>query len=400
MQSSIQEELEITYSSENIYQEYLHETGLNTIKCGKIYSLFGIPFILALSIAEYLLFHNFIYIILNLIFIVPATFFLILSFTSFKNQPILAFPFHALTLAGTVLMVFGTILIRFGVKPLTPIVSITIASGLAAVVFLISFTSVGSRKYLPYIILPALAITFLIFNYQNHWSWFELLWFSNPLLIGLGCCIFAYYQEKSAFQDFLLKRQIETTISQLTKEMEEKRIIEAKLNHHVGRDELTNLYNRHKAIAILEKQMTLASRFHQSLTICFIDVDKLKKVNDTLGHSEGDLLLKRTANFLKENIRETDYICRIGGDEFLVIFPNCTHHMAQTIMSKVREKLIQTHDIDFSFGCSEFNHTNQVDIETFIEQADTEMYSQKVKKNKSQKKKPKSVEDNQQSLFN
>ncbi|MBN7575342.1 hypothetical protein C1H57_09175 [Clostridium sp. 2-1] len=62
----------------------------------------------------------------------------------------------------------------------------------------------------------------------------------------------------------------------------------------------------------------------KNIVLCFVDVDRLKIANDTFGHEEGDNLLINVTNILKESIRKTDFIIRLGGDEFLIVFPNIT----------------------------------------------------------------------------
>jgi GGDEF domain-containing protein len=72
-----------------------------------------------------------------------------------------------------------------------------------------------------------------------------------------------------------------------------------------------------------------------------IDVDLLKHVNDTYGHSSGDLLLLAVADALRRSLRETDLICRYGGDEFTVILPNTAHAQAELLIERIQGALTQ-----------------------------------------------------------
>ncbi len=89
-------------------------------------------------------------------------------------------------------------------------------------------------------------------------------------------------------------------------------------------DELTGLSNRRHGMCRLSEQWDLADRQTQPLTVAMIDIDHFKQINDTYGHDAGDAILKRLAALLRKNTRGVDTICRVGGDEFLVIFPSQT----------------------------------------------------------------------------
>jgi putative two-component system response regulator len=86
-------------------------------------------------------------------------------------------------------------------------------------------------------------------------------------------------------------------------------------------DELTGLFNRRHAMYRLEEQWALAARYGRPLCVAMFDIDHFKKVNDTYGHDVGDQVLREVVGVLREHTRGTDAICRIGGEEFLVIFP-------------------------------------------------------------------------------
>jgi putative two-component system response regulator len=89
-------------------------------------------------------------------------------------------------------------------------------------------------------------------------------------------------------------------------------------------DDLTGLFNRRHAMQRLQEQWALAERYSRPLTIGIVDVDRFKHVNDTLGHDAGDIVLRRIAAVLRDQTRGTDTVCRIGGEEFLIIFPSET----------------------------------------------------------------------------
>lgn len=139
----------------------------------------------------------------------------------------------------------------------------------------------------------------------------------------------------------------------------------------------------------LDKEMKNALRNKNNLTICFIDVDNLKKTNDTYGHIEGDNLILNVVKLLVSNVRNSDYVCRIGGDEFLIVFPNIAIKDAELIINRIRSDMDKlnagssfNYKVDFSYGFAEYNNVKKVDIDTLIETADSNMYKNKVQKRK------------------
>jgi two-component system, cell cycle response regulator len=94
-----------------------------------------------------------------------------------------------------------------------------------------------------------------------------------------------------------------------------------RLQHIAITDDLTGLFNRRHALAKLNEYWSIAERYRQQLACAIIDLDHFKAVNDTYGHFVGDVVLRRVASVLTETVRTTDLVCRIGGEEFLLIFP-------------------------------------------------------------------------------
>jgi putative two-component system response regulator len=101
-------------------------------------------------------------------------------------------------------------------------------------------------------------------------------------------------------------------------------------------DELTGLFNRRHALARLEEQWALVDRYTRSLTIAMIDIDHFKKINDLHGHAAGDVVLRKVAEILREQTRGTDAVCRMGGEEFLILFPSQTAQEALVCAERFR----------------------------------------------------------------
>jgi diguanylate cyclase (GGDEF)-like protein/PAS domain S-box-containing protein len=110
------------------------------------------------------------------------------------------------------------------------------------------------------------------------------------------------------------------------------------------RDALTGLYNRRYLEEVLEREVRRASRAAQSLGVLIIDLDHFKNFNDTYGHDAGDVVLRETGASLTKGIRAEDFVCRFGGEEFVVILPTAdvtaSRGRAERLRSKMRELTI------------------------------------------------------------
>jgi len=149
-------------------------------------------------------------------------------------------------------------------------------------------------------------------------------------------------------------------------------------------DSLTGLLNRGTGLALLQQQLDYNHRYDSKLTIIFIDVNNLKVVNDTYGHHEGDKLIQATSRLLRERLRSSDVVCRLGGDEFLLILPLCNLAEAMNIWAHIQEcfdaynaEHHHNYTLSVSHGFAEYDPANPVSIKALITAADTEMYAAK-----------------------
>jgi putative two-component system response regulator len=109
-------------------------------------------------------------------------------------------------------------------------------------------------------------------------------------------------------------------------------------------DELTGLFNRRHAMLRLEEHWALAETSGRPLSIAMADIDHLKVINDTYGHHAGDAILRNVAQILRDQTRGTDTLCRVGGEEFLVIFPSQTTEEAYVWAERCRS-VIAAHTV-------------------------------------------------------
>ncbi|OHW63269.1 putative diguanylate cyclase YdaM [Andreesenia angusta] len=102
-------------------------------------------------------------------------------------------------------------------------------------------------------------------------------------------------------------------------------------------DNLTKIYNRHKFLELAESELSRSIRYGSDLSFILFDLDHFKKVNDTYGHNEGDLVLRKVAKIVSANLRKTDIFARWGGEEFIVLLPETSLENAYTTAEKIRQ---------------------------------------------------------------
>lgn len=151
-----------------------------------------------------------------------------------------------------------------------------------------------------------------------------------------------------------------------------------KLKYQAEHDPLTGLYNRH----FLET--VSAKLFKPGLSVLLLDIDHFKKVNDTYGHSIGDVVLKQVASAIQENLRKSDIAIRYGGEEYLMLLPNTDIEAAITVAEKLRKHIEK---INFPYNNLEFNISvsigtasykeNDDNIENIIRRSDVNLYRAK-----------------------
>jgi len=162
----------------------------------------------------------------------------------------------------------------------------------------------------------------------------------------------------------------------------------AKLNENIKKrafyDSLTNLPNRAFIYEILERELKKAKRNQTMVALFFIDMDNFKEINDTYGHLIGDEVLIKFSEQLKNSARESDYIGRLGGDEFILVVSNIKDEEAiKTLAEKIHKNTNLTFQINnytiaisCSIGISYYPEDAQ-DMSTLIECADIAMYTVK-----------------------
>ena len=177
--------------------------------------------------------------------------------------------------------------------------------------------------------------------------------------------------------------QVEFMLS-VQRNIDEQKTYENQIRHYAYHDVLTGLPNRLAFAERLSSALAQARRGNDLLGVMFIDLDRFKFINDTLGHDVGDELLVAVAERLGSCLREGDSLARMGGDEFTVILPNLkacedSGEVARRIIEAIsKEFVVGGHDlfISGSIGIS-FFPTHGTDVLTLVKNADTAMYKAK-----------------------
>ena len=148
-------------------------------------------------------------------------------------------------------------------------------------------------------------------------------------------------------------------------------------------DMLTGLYNREHFVLELNEFLNFVEREHKKLAVVFIDLDRFKEINDSLGHQSGDEVLRIIAKRLKTSVRQSDIVSRFGGDEFAILFYDIDTFEIISILEKILNKIKEPVEIkgikyyiSASLGVS-VSPNDGTDAETLIKNADTAMYKAK-----------------------
>jgi diguanylate cyclase (GGDEF)-like protein len=153
----------------------------------------------------------------------------------------------------------------------------------------------------------------------------------------------------------------------------EMRRLTSRLRQEAVMDDLTGLLNRRGWGHVARRELARAARAGSPVGLMVMDLDRLKQVNDTMGHDEGDRLLRETADRLRAALRAADVVARLGGDEFVALLTDSPLDGVLAVVQRLRDV---TPDIaDFSAGVASWNGTEELD--ELIRRADMALYAAK-----------------------
>lgn len=179
-------------------------------------------------------------------------------------------------------------------------------------------------------------------------------------------------------------RELEESNNQLSQSKKQAETDAKRMEYHAHHDDLTGLPNRTLLNDRINTELAHARRHKSMMALLFLDLDRFKVINDSLGHAIGDQLLRVISRRLKNCVREEDTIARLGGDEFMILLPRIT---SSSDAGRVGRKITEALDEPVSCNGHEIHITTSIgisiypfdstDVETLIKNADISMYRAK-----------------------
>jgi diguanylate cyclase (GGDEF)-like protein len=199
-------------------------------------------------------------------------------------------------------------------------------------------------------------------------------------------------------QDYLVKGQVTTAMLRRAVRFSiERGGQRLHLENLSVKDDLTGLHNRRGFLALAEQQMKLARRQRTPFVLLFLDLDRLKYINDTFGHAEGNRAIAEAAKVLRDCFRQSDIVGRLGGDEFAAMAMNTSgahEHILRlrigTALQLVNAGADRSYPLGFSIGLLTCQPGEDQTIEMLLERADALMYEDKGRKRRVPEDAPRS----------
>jgi diguanylate cyclase (GGDEF)-like protein len=193
-------------------------------------------------------------------------------------------------------------------------------------------------------------------------------------LIGLVLIFNAY----TIYQQVMVKR----LRKQFSSNLDEMRILQIRSEEFQRLalvDPLTGLSNRRLAAERLASEASRSQRYGSPLTVVALDLDKFKRINDTYGHPAGDQVLKEFARRICLAIRLSDFAARMGGEEFLVLLPECTISQVEILLARLRPMEVEYagEKIPVCFSAGFVGYEKGETPDQFLERADRILYAEK-----------------------
>jgi diguanylate cyclase (GGDEF)-like protein len=179
-----------------------------------------------------------------------------------------------------------------------------------------------------------------------------------------------------------LNQNLESMVEMRTAEL---RKAYKQLEYQASHDSLTELLNRRAIFEVLRREISRINRTNNPITVILADIDHFKGINDTYGHSMGDAVLVETAKRLTECVRPYDSVGRIGGEEFLVVLPECNSEDGSVVAERIRASIArdlfiipgQTLSITTSIGLATASPSQTIEPDSLITAADQALYRAK-----------------------
>lgn len=192
-------------------------------------------------------------------------------------------------------------------------------------------------------------------------------------------------------QDYLVKGELQPLVlaRAIRHAIERHRLLSA-LRSLSLIDDLTGLYNRRGFADLGDQYLKLARRTGRGVTLVYLDLDRFKTINDSLGHHVGDRALLKVAEILRATFRRSDIIARVGGDEFVVLALEASGESAEFLVERLRARFQETnqmsrepYQLSVSIGMARHDGDTRLRLEDLLAQADSAMYEEKRSKRRA-----------------
>ena len=217
--------------------------------------------------------------------------------------------------------------------------------------------------------------------------------FEFPTLLRLDSKTFSFSREDSVrglialvlvfniytlYQQLLINR-IRKQMAQQIQALAKVETLATEVYKLAALDQLTGLFNRRSAEQRLEEEMSRAIRHSRPLTLLLLDLNSLKRVNDTLGHGAGDLVLETFSERLKRAIRGSDLAARLGGDEFMVILPECRPEEVRHVLGRLKGLVVEYDNtqLPVTFAAGWRDYLIGETAQEFVKRVDDALYEDK-----------------------
>jgi two-component system, cell cycle response regulator len=209
---------------------------------------------------------------------------------------------------------------------------------------------------------------------KEQWTYSFYLNQAIRALVGI-VLTFSVYLVYQQYQIIRMRNQIAEQFQSLAK----VESLTAEVYKLAALDQLTGLYNRRSGEQRLMEEINRAVRHNRPLTVMLLDVNGLKQINDRFGHAGGDLLLKNFAERLQRGIRGSDLASRFGGDEFMILLPECPVEEVRHVLSRVEGLEIEFdgHRIRCEFSCGWTDYRPGETAQECLRRADEALYGNK-----------------------
>lgn len=186
-------------------------------------------------------------------------------------------------------------------------------------------------------------------------------------------------------QDYMVKEEVQASVlaRSLRHAIERHRLLSA-LRSLSLIDDLTGLYNRRGFSDLGEQYLKLAKRSGRGVTMVYLDLDRFKTINDSLGHHVGDRVLLKVGDILKATFRRSDIIARLGGDEFGVLALEASRESSEMLIERLRSSVVEfnqtspePYEISVSIGMARHEDGMHICLDELVTEADNAMYREK-----------------------